>query len=103
RVRLRTGGDLYMPTMDIIGYLWTKRQELDLYSVADALQLVADLTRQGLDCIQLMEMSIMGVPLDHSSVVWRRLQPEEWEGLVADLIAESATEHALEMLYHPEE
>lgn len=92
-----------MPTTDIIGYLWTQRQALDLYSVSDVLQLVADLTRQGLDAVELVELTVMGVPLDHSSVVWRRCQPEEWEALVAETISKGATEHALEMLYHPEE
>lgn len=88
-----------MPTMDIIGYLWSRRQDLDLYSVPDALQLAADLSRNGLECVEVKDIEVFGVSLGEPSVTWVRLDPEEWEWMVENAIARGATEHAIHMLH----
>lgn len=87
-----------MPTMDIIGYLWSKKQDLDLYSVPDALQLATDLSRSGLECVEVEDIEVFGISLGAPSVTWVRLSAEEWEWLVEDALARAAAEHAIHML-----
>ena len=88
-----------MPTMDIIGYLWSKRQDLDLYSVPDAIQLAHDLVVAGLDCIEVQDIEVFGVSTGEVSVQWDRRTPEEWEPLVENAIAKAATEHVIHMFH----
>lgn len=88
-----------MPTTDIIGYLWTKRQELNLYSLSDVFQLVADLSRNGLECVDVTDVAVFGVSIGQPSIAWVRLSEEEWDWMVADAIAQASVEHAVHMLH----
>lgn len=88
-----------MPTMDIIGYLWSKRQDLNLYSVPDVLQLVSDLERNGLECVEVKDVEVFGVSIGQPSVSWTRLSEEEWEWMVENAIAKAAAEHSIHMLH----
>lgn len=86
-----------MPTSDIIGYLWAKRQVLDIQSVAEAVSLAADLIEQGVDCIRVEEMAALGLTIGVSTSYPRKSQ-EEWDHIVHDAILTAAvaeTEHML--------
>lgn len=87
-----------MPTMDIIGYLWSKKQDLDLYSVPDVLQLASDLARNGLECIDITDIEVFGVSIGQPSIAWVRLDEEEWSWMVENALASAAAEHAVHML-----
>lgn len=86
-----------MPTQDIIGYLWSKRQELDLYSVSDVLQMTRDLNEVGLSAVSVSQLSVLGIQTDEVSVVWDRRTPDEWAKLVENAIAKAAVEHTSHM------
>lgn len=88
-----------MPTMDIIGYLWSRKQDLNLYSVPDVLQLASDLSRAGLECLDVKDIEVLGVSIGQPSVAWVRLSAEEWEWMVEDAIAKAAAEHAIHMIH----
>lgn len=88
-----------MPTMDIIGYLWSRKQDLNLYSEADVLQLASDLARSGLECLDVTDVEVFGVSIGQPSVAWVRLSDEEWEWMVEDAIAKAAAENAIHMIH----
>lgn len=88
-----------MPTTDIIGYLWTKRQELDLYSLADVLQFTHDLVINGLDAIRVEDIEVFGIPTGEARVEYVRLTHEEWEPLITDLIVSAAAADAVHMIH----
>lgn len=86
-----------MPTTDIIGYLWGKRQALDLQSVSEAVSLAADLLSQGVECIQVTEMTALGITIGISTSYPRKTQ-EEWDEILHAAIVTAAvaeTEHMM--------
>lgn len=85
-----------MPTSDIIGYLWQKRQDLDLYSLPDVLDMVANLQRLGLDCVRAEDTIIFGVPAG-ASIQFVRLEIEEWDRLVHAALLDAAVQNAIHM------
>lgn len=87
-----------MPTTDIIGYLWSNRQDLSLSGVADVLEFAADLQRTGLRCVDLDDVKVMGTPVA-VTVQWQRLEPAEWAVLVEDAIVTASASHTIEMLH----
>lgn len=74
-----------MPTTDIIGYLWSSKQALDLDGVPDCIQMAADLQRSGVECVRLMESKILGVTVSSTTHFVRR-PDTEWADLVAEAI-----------------
>lgn len=87
-----------MPTVDIIGYLWLKRQALDLDGLPDVLDLQADLQRLGLECVRVTDIKIFGATT-MPSVEHIRRDPEEWERLVHDVIVRSSVEDTIHMIH----
>lgn len=86
-----------MPTTDIIGYLWGKRQVLDLSSVAEAVSLAADLIAQGVECIQVKEMTALGTVIGVSTSYPRKTK-DEWDEILHEAIVTAAvaeTEHMM--------
>lgn len=87
-----------MPTTNIIGYLWHNRQALDIDGLPDVLQMVADLQRHGLECVQVKDIEIMGAYVTTNTWLVER-EDSEWAWRVEDAIVTSAVEHALDMLH----
>lgn len=87
-----------MPTFDIIGYLWLKRQALDLDGLPDVLELAGDLQRSGLECIRVEDVKVLGRPMSASVQLIRR-EREEWEQLIHDTIVGASVEHTASMFY----
>ena len=87
-----------MPTTDILGYLWTKRQALELADIPETVELAADLQRAGLECIRIETRRVLGRTAG-SSVQLVRKTPEQWAVLVEAVIVNSAVEHASSMLH----
>ena len=85
-----------MPALDIIGYLWSKRQHLDIDGLPDILELVADLQRGGLDCIRVDDVKVLGSPVGVSVQLIRK-EPEEWYSLVHEIIVDSAVARTISM------
>lgn len=87
-----------MPTTDIIGYLWSNRQELELDGLPDVIHMAGDLQHIGLACVEISEISVFGISLEtRSSLVLRTT--EEWADLVHKAILSSAIEHTVDMLH----
>lgn len=91
-----------MPTINIIGYLWSKRQELELDGLPDVLEMVADLQRTGLECVQVADIVILGMYVEPSVHLVLRT-PEDWASLVEDAIITASAEHTIGMLHQHEE
>lgn len=85
-----------MPTTDIIGYLWTQRQALGLYSLADVLQMVLDLSVAGLDCIRVDDIEVFGAPTGEARVEYVRLTSDDWAERVSRFISAAAVEQMTE-------
>ena len=91
-----------MPTTDIIGYLWSNRQELELDGLPEVLHMIADLQEVGLECVEVGEVKVFGVPLEASGRLIRRTD-EEWNDLVHKAILSSAVEHTIGMIHQHED
>jgi hypothetical protein len=87
-----------MPTSNIIGYLWSQRQDLDIDGIPDLLQLVSDFQRLGLECVRIDEISIFGLEVEPSVTLIRR-ETEEWQPLVEEALVRASVEHTLHMLH----
>ena len=70
-----------MPTTDIIGYLWSNRQELEIADIPDLLRVVADLQDAGLECVRVSDFLVLGVATG-STVQWVQLEDANWADLV---------------------
>lgn len=86
-----------MPTTDIIGYLWGKRQVLDLHSVSEAVSLTADLLEQGVECIRVEEMTALGITIGISTSYPRKTQ-EEWDEILHEAIITASVAEAEHMM-----
>lgn len=86
-----------MPTTNIIGYLWSERQQLYLYSLTDVLQLTHDLVAGGLDCIRVEDIAPFGIPTGQASVQILMKEPEEWASLIHEAILHASVEHTIHM------
>lgn len=87
-----------MPTTNIIGYLWSKRQELDLDGLPDVLEMAADLQRNGLQCVQVEDITILGMYMEPSVHLVLR-DPLDWATLVEDAIITATVERTIDMLH----
>ena len=89
-----------MPTMNIIGYLWSRRQHLELDGISDVLEMVADLQRLGLDCVRAHDIEILGIPRpDIPAIQLVEREPHDWALLVEDAIIHSTVEDTIHMLH----
>jgi hypothetical protein len=89
-----------MPTTTIVGYLWRNRKDLGIESIADALQVVSDLTRQGVPTVTLEDERLLGMRTGHVYTGWIKREPEEWATIVEKAIMESAVQNALDGMHH---
>jgi hypothetical protein len=80
-----------MPTVDIIGYLWSKRQALGLDGIPDALQMASDLQRAGLEAVRVEDQTVFGVPTGVAVTLVRR-DPVAWDDLVSNAIVSAAAQ-----------
>jgi len=87
-----------MPTTDIIGYLWSNRQELEIADIPDLLRVVADLQDAGLECVRVSDFRVLGVATG-STVQWVQLEDANWADLVHTAILSSAVENTVNMLH----
>lgn len=87
-----------MPTSNIIGYLWSNRQDLDIDGLPDLLQVISDLQRCGLDAVRVEELKVFGAPVGTSVQLVERTA-EEWSSLVEEALVQSAIEHTIDMLH----
>lgn len=86
-----------MPTVDIIGYLWSRRQDLELYSLPDVIQFTSDLMRGGLECIRVRDIEIFGFSTGLPSIEYVRKEAEDWESLVHNAIIAASVEGVIHM------
>ena len=86
-----------MPTTNIIGYLWSKRQLLDLDTPADVLEMVADLQRLGVECVRLSDIKVLGVPVS-ASVQITEADEVTWKELVHEAVLAASVEDTVHML-----
>lgn len=91
-----------MPTSDIIGYLWSKRQALDIQTTSEAVSLTADLLESGVDCIQVEDIRVLGSVIGVSTSYPRKTE-EEWDRLVHDAILRSAVANTVHMMIDRED
>lgn len=87
-----------MPTTDIIGYLWLKRQDLELDGLPDVLNLIADFQELGLECIRVNGYSIFGVPTGAVVQLIQR-EHEEWDELIHNALLSAAVGNTIAMLH----
>lgn len=86
-----------MPALDIIGYLWTKREALDIESLPAAMNFAADLMTAGLDCIQVQDVKVLGQVIGVSTSYPRKTE-EEWDEIVEAAIVDAAVAHTVHMM-----
>lgn len=86
-----------MPTTDIIGYLWSRRQDFDIRSQAEAIIMAGDLVEIGLPCIEVEDAKILGQVVG-ASTKYLRHTADEWDALVHDKVVEASALHATHML-----
>ena len=91
-----------MPTTDIIGYLWSKRQALELDGIPDVLNMVSDLQHVGLICVEVSEIKVFGAVIDTQGRLVK-LDAAEWDELVHAALLSSAVEHTTNMIRRHEE
>lgn len=87
-----------MPTTDIIGYLWTERQHLDLDGLPDVLQMVHDLAEAGLPVVILDEHKVLGLVIGTTARLVRRT-PAEWSNLVEKAIIDASLQGIEDMVH----
>lgn len=83
-----------MPTIDIIGYLWTNRQALGLEGLPDVLQMASDLQRAGIETVRAEDLTVFGI-MSGASVVLIERPHEEWEDLVGSAIIQASVDEFL--------
>ena len=83
-----------MPTIDIIGYLWTNRQALGLEGLPDVLQMASDLQRTGVEVVRAEDLTVFGITSGASVVMIERTH-EEWGGLVESAIIQASVDEFL--------
>lgn len=86
-----------MPALDILGYLWMKRQELDIQTKDEAVSLAADLMTSGLDCIQIEDVTMFGLVVG-ARASYPRKTKEEWDELVHRAIVDASVAHTVHMM-----
>ena len=87
-----------MPTTNIIGYLWSQRQALDIKTPADVLSFAADLQRLSTDVVWLDDIKVLGNSVGTSVHLVERTD-EEWAFIVFDGIMAASVENAALMLH----
>lgn len=90
-----------MPTTNIIGYLWSQRQDLNIDGVPDLFELIHDLTAHGVDVVTVEDITILGSPVG-TSVQLAMREPEEWAELVENAILEASVDRTIAMLHFRE-
>lgn len=91
-----------MPSTDIIGYLWMKRQSFGIETPADAMDLVSDLLIAGLDCIQVEDQKTLGI-ITGATTSYPRKTQEEWDELVHKAIVDASVAQTIHMMTDREE
>lgn len=86
-----------MPAMDIIGYLWTKRQSFSIDTPAQVLRLAADLYDAELDCLNVEDQLVLGQKIGVSTSYPRRTE-EEWDELVHEAILKASVAETVHMM-----
>lgn len=86
-----------MPALDIIGYLWMKREALAIETLPAAVSFAADLMTGGLDCVQVKDVKVLGQVIGVSTSYPRKTE-EEWDGLVSAAIVDAAVAHTVHMM-----
>jgi len=87
-----------MPTTNIIGYLWSQRQALDIKTPADVLSFAADLQRLSTDVVRLDDIKVLGNTVG-TSVQLVEHTDDEWASIVFDGIMAASVENAALMLH----
>ena len=88
--------ETYVPTTTIIGYLWSKREALDVQDMPELLRLLADFNELGVDFLSIHEMTILGKPAG-TEVMLDRKEPSDWDDLLARAITTAAVEDTVAM------
>lgn len=86
-----------MPALDILGYLWEKRQDVGIETPAEALRLAADLLDAGLSCIQIEDQITLGT-ITGATTTYPHKTREEWQALVHQTFVDDAVAHTHYMM-----
>lgn len=70
-----------MPTLDILGYLWAKRDEYQIETPAEVFALVSTLLANGLAGVTLKDQKVFGNVIG-AYVTLERKTVDEWEEIV---------------------